>query len=134
MIHTLQEVAIRFLDLSGLPEAERQSVLDELIRTDARKPFDLAHGPLLRVSLFRLGAEEHVALLVLHHIISDGWSMGVILRELAALYANRAAGKLDGLQKLDLQYVDYAVWQRDLLEVEQEKQLRYWQNVFGGAD
>jgi amino acid adenylation domain-containing protein len=100
-----------------LPEAE----LPRFAREEAERPFDLQHGPLLRTALVRLGPDEHVLLVTLHHIAADGWSVGVLLREFAALYANEA------LPPLSVQYADYAVWQREWLRGEAlEARLAYW--------
>jgi hypothetical protein len=77
---------------------------------EARRPFDLAQGPLLRVTLLRISDEEHVLLVTMHHIVSDGWSLGVFNRELASLYQAFCAGAPSPLAELPIQYVDYAVW------------------------
>ncbi len=81
----------------------------------ARRSFDLAAGPLFRAALLRLGAEGHVLLLSMHHVVSDGWSMGVFLRELSALYAAYHEGGESPLAELGVQYADYVVWQREQL-------------------
>ena len=95
--------------------------------------FDLAHGPLLRLRLLRLGAEEHVLLLTMHHIISDGWSMSVLIREVAALYEAYASGASSPLAELPIQYADFAVWQREWLgSGVLEQQLEYWRQQLGG--
>ncbi len=117
----------------GQPDTRMATVQRRLIE-EARRPFDLQHGPLLRARLFRLGADEHVMLLVMHHIISDGWSNGVLVRELGALYRAFAAGQPAPLAELPLQYADYAAWQRDWLQGETlERQLDYWRNQLAGA-
>ncbi len=98
------------------------------------RPFDLARGPLLRGALLRLEPEEHVALVTLHHIVSDGWSIGVLLRELAALYGALAAGVEPALPELPIQYADYAAWQRDWLRGEAlAGQLAWWRERLAGA-
>ncbi|CAH0352358.1 non-ribosomal peptide synthetase [Aquabacterium sp. CECT 9606] len=95
-------------------------------------PFDLAQGPLLRVSLIRLADEEHLLVVVMHHIISDGWSMQVIVDEFSAQYRARVQGQVPTLAPLPIQYADYAVWQRSWLEAgEQARQLAYWQTKLG---
>ncbi|WP_412770500.1 condensation domain-containing protein, partial [Ralstonia solanacearum] len=81
-------------------------------------PFDLEQGPLIRGRLVKLGEQEHVLLITMHHIVSDGWSQGVLARELGALYEAYRAGKDDPLPALPIQYADYAVWQRRWLEGE----------------
>jgi amino acid adenylation domain-containing protein len=121
-------------DLSGLPESEREAVAVQLASEEARRPFDLACGPLLRVRLLRLGAEDHVVLFTMHHIISDGWSMGVLMRELGALYEAFLNGEDSPLAELPIQYADYAVWQREWLTGEVlDRQLEYWKQHLSGA-
>ncbi|HEY0604627.1 MAG TPA: condensation domain-containing protein, partial [Herpetosiphonaceae bacterium] len=95
-------------DLSALTPAERTQAIDRLTHTETQRPFDLTIAPLLRARVLRVAADEHLLLLTLHHIITDGWSMGVLLRELAALYADPAVV----LPELPVQYADYALWQR----------------------
>ncbi|HEU4321576.1 MAG TPA: amino acid adenylation domain-containing protein [Roseiflexaceae bacterium] len=117
----------------GQPD-ERMAAVQRRLIEEARRPFDLEHGPLLRARLFRLGADEHVMLLVMHHIISDGWSNGVLVRELGALYRAFAAGQPAPLAELPLQYADYAAWQRGWLQGETlDQQLDYWRNQLAGA-
>ncbi|HEX9935985.1 MAG TPA: condensation domain-containing protein, partial [Longimicrobium sp.] len=103
-------------DLSGLHETARESEVRRRAREDVARPFDLAEGPLFRAALLRVADEEHVLLLCLHHIIGDGWSSGVLRRELSALYAAyRDGGEGDPLPPLPVQYADFAVWQREQL-------------------
>src|SRR5439155_7602286 len=92
--------AAPLLDLQALPEAEREAAALRLARTEARQPFDLSTGPLLRSTVLRLADEEHVLLLTMHHIVSDGWSMGVLIEELAALYESFVAGRPAALPAL----------------------------------
>ena len=121
-------------DLSGLGEAEREAAVRRRAGEEARRPFDLAAGPLFRAALLRLGAEEHVLLLSMHHIVSDGWSMGVLFRELSALYAAYRDGRESPLPELAVQYADYAVWQREQLAGEVlDRQLAYWTERLAGA-
>jgi condensation domain-containing protein len=121
-------------DLSGLPETEREAEALRLATAEAQRPFDLVEGPLVRAALLRLGAEEHVLLLTMHHIVSDGWSMGVLVRELAALYEAFRRGEPSPLGELPVQYADYAVWQREWLSGEVlEEQLDYWRRQLAGA-
>jgi hypothetical protein len=97
------------------------------IREEAQRPFDLSSGPLLRVKCYRLAAEEHVVFLGMHHIISDGWSMGVLVKELATLYTAFNSGEASPLPELPIQYADFAVWQREWLQGETlEAELAYW--------
>ena len=119
------------VDLSALPEAAREAEAPRLAGEEARRPFDLARGPLLRAALLRLAEQEHVLLLTMHHIVSDGWSMGVLVRELAALYdalrrgpAVAAAGAAASSTRTT------RAWQREWLQGEVlEAQLAYWQRA-----
>ncbi|HWS53530.1 MAG TPA: condensation domain-containing protein, partial [Pyrinomonadaceae bacterium] len=114
-------------DLSGLDEPGREAEAARLAAEEARRPFDLSRGPLLRASLLRLSEDEHVLLLTMHHIASDAWSLGVLIREAATLYEAFAAGKPSPLAELPVQYADYAVWQREYLSGDRlESQLGYW--------
>ena len=105
------EVRLSFEDLSGLPEAGRQARLEALSAGEARTPFDLERGPLLRATLLRLRAERHVLLLTMHHIISDGWSVRILLGELLRLYDAACQGEDARLPPLPIRYADYAAWQ-----------------------
>ncbi|MDQ3917764.1 MAG: condensation domain-containing protein, partial [Acidobacteriota bacterium] len=121
-------------DLAAMPEGERDAEAGRLAEEEARTPFDLEAGPLIRARLLRLGPEEHLALLTMHHIVSDGWSMGVLVREVAALYEAFTQGKESPLPELPIQYADYAAWQREQLSGEAlEEQLSYWKGQLAGA-
>ena len=97
------------------------------------QPFDLQQGPLLRVTLLRLAADEHVLVLVQHHIVSDGWSMQLVVEELVQLYAGYSQGQDVQLPALPIQYADYAVWQRSWMDAgEKQRQLAYWRELLGG--
>ncbi|MFP7794027.1 non-ribosomal peptide synthase/polyketide synthase [Pseudomonas aeruginosa] len=123
---------VAFEDCSGLPEAEQEARLREEAQRESLQPFDLGEGPLLRVRLIRLGEERHVLLLTLHHIVSDGWSMNVLIEEFSRFYSAYATGAEPGLSALPIQYADYALWQRSWLEAgEQERQLEYWRGKLG---
>ena len=127
-------LALPVADLRELPEAERETEVRRLHTEEAQQPFDLAQGPLLRVTLLRLGEEEHVLLLTMHHIVSDGWSMGIINRELSVLYEAFSAGKSSPFSDPPIQYADFAVWQRRWLQGEVlEEQLSYWKRQLGGG-
>ncbi|HEV3048871.1 MAG TPA: condensation domain-containing protein, partial [Longimicrobium sp.] len=122
-------------DLSHLSEEAREAeVQRELVAESGARAFDLAAGPLFRVSLLRLSPEEHVLLLSQHHIVSDGWSMGVLYRELSALYEAYRQGGESPLPELPVQYADYAIWQREQVEGEVlDRQLSYWRERLAGA-
>src|SRR5690349_14861535 len=122
-----------FIDLSDLPLTERETAFRQLCDEEAQQPFDLSTGPLVRARLLRFTKEEHVLLVSLHHIVSDLWSMGVLIREVAALYEAYASGAESALEELSLQYGDYAVWQREWLQGEVlQQQLAYWRKQLGG--
>lgn len=122
------------VDLSHLPEAERREALHRGISEEMDRPVDLQRGPLIRITLFRLGNEDHVAVLSTHHIIYDGWSMAVLLRELTALYGAYLTGQPSPLSELPIQYADFAAWQRNQLRGERLESLRaYWRNQLSGV-
>ena len=128
------KVSLPLVDLSGLAGREQQAAVERLAREEAQRAFDLASGPLLRVWLLQLGRAEYVVLLTMHHIISDGWSMGVLVREVGALYAAYGGGELSPLAELGVQYADYAVWQREWLQGETlAAQVDYWREQLAGA-
>src|SRR5216110_348202 len=111
-------IQIPVIDLSGWQGLAGDDLVSELVRLEAQRPFDLSRGPLLRVSLLRLGEEEHVLLLTLHHIVSDGWSMEVLVREMTTLYQAHTSREVPALPPLPIQYADYALWQRQWLQDE----------------
>ncbi len=122
------------VDLSGLSEERRGEEVHRRAREEAERPFDLAAGPLLRAVLVRLAPEEHVVLFTLHHIIADGWSMGVLVREVAALYRAALLGAPADLPPLAVQFRDFAVWQREWLSGEVlAAQLAWWRERLAGA-
>jgi amino acid adenylation domain-containing protein len=122
------------LDLQAFAHAQREAQVFQLASAEAQRPFDLARGPLVRATMLRLGPQAHVLLLTMHHIVSDGWSMGIFVRELATLYAAYAAGHPSPLPELPIQYVDFALWQRQWLTAElRDAQLIYWRRQLGGA-
>ncbi|GAB4108565.1 MAG: hypothetical protein OHK0022_60140 [Roseiflexaceae bacterium] len=120
------------VDLSELPEQDREARSEELIRAEAAQPFDLAHGPLIRASLLRLAPQEHILAVTMHHIIADGWSTGILMRELGALYTAAVSGQPAPLAPLPIQYADYAHWQTQRLQSGLEGQLDYWRNRLAG--
>src|SRR5215475_5475732 len=120
-------LALSVIDLQDLGEIGREAETRRLAAEESRQPFDLARGPLLRAALLWLGEDRHVVLFTLHHIISDGWSMGVLMREVGALYQAFADGRPSPLAQLPIQYADFAHWQRRWLRGETlERQLTYW--------
>ncbi len=124
--------ALRTVDLRGLRDAveEARRLADE----EALRPFDLARGPLLRSTLLRLDEDDHVLLLTLHHVVSDGWSMRVLVREVSALYAAFSRGEPSPLPELPVQYADFAVWQRAWLSGETlDAQVGFWKEKLAGA-
>ena len=134
-------IPLTVIDLRTLPESEREATAARLAAEEAQRPFDLAAGPLLRATLLRVADDAQIALINTHHIVSDGWSVGVFIRELAALYAGYTAGRAADLPALPLQYADYAAWQRRWLEGAAagaetsplQAQLAYWTQQLAGA-
>ncbi|HSN99708.1 MAG TPA: amino acid adenylation domain-containing protein, partial [Candidatus Nanopelagicales bacterium] len=134
VIHPPKRWSLPVIDLSGLPEGPRAAEVARLAREEAARPFDLERGPLAQTTLLRLGTEEHVLLVTMHHIISDGWSLTVLQREVSALYTAFAQGLPSPYEDLPIQYADYAAWQRRWLSGEVlERQLEYWQEKLRGA-
>ncbi|MBE7553883.1 MAG: hypothetical protein HS126_22690 [Anaerolineales bacterium] len=126
-------LTLPLVDLRKLPEVKREVETQRLVTQEAQQHFDLTLGPLWRVKLLRLAEQDHVFLLTMHHIISDGWSLGVFFRELAILYAAFCVGQPSVLPPLPIQYVDFAVWQRQWLQGEVlETQLAYWKQQLAG--
>ncbi|MDN7144242.1 amino acid adenylation domain-containing protein, partial [Pseudomonas sp. JQ170] len=124
--------SLSFSDLRG--EADPQAEAAALRVRQAQAAFDLVHGPLLRGQLLRLGEQQHHLLLTLHHMVGDGWSMDILVRELGQLYAAERAGTASALPALPIDYIDYALWQRDWLAGgEGARQLGYWQARLEGA-
>ncbi|HEX2202007.1 MAG TPA: amino acid adenylation domain-containing protein [Longimicrobium sp.] len=122
------------VEAPGLDAAGRDAEVARLSFADANAPFDLERGPLMRATLVRLADDDHALLLTLHHIVSDGWSMGILARELGALYGAFAAGRESPLEPLEVQYADYAVWHRDFLSgAELERQERFWADALYNA-
>ncbi len=127
--HIAPTIAITLLriDLQPLDRSEQETRIQQLAIEDSLQPFDLGKGPLLRAALIRLSEREHMLLCNMHHIISDGWSQGVLVRELGTLYGSYAAGQASPLMPLPVQYADYTLWQRAWLQGRVlETQLAYW--------
>ncbi|HEV7377329.1 MAG TPA: condensation domain-containing protein, partial [Pyrinomonadaceae bacterium] len=134
VINPAAAVALPIVDLTDLEDGERDVEARRLITAEAARSFDLTKGPLLRASLLRLSEQEHVAVMTVHHIALDAWSMGLLIREVAALYAAYAQGQASPLAELSIQYVDFAHWQQQWLQGEAlETQLSYWKKQLAGA-
>jgi len=128
VVHPAAPIPLVSIDLTALPSGKREAEARRIGAAAARRPFDLQHGPLLRLHLLRLGKDEHVLLVVVHHLVSDGWSTGVFLRELSAFYSGTP------LPEPPLQYADWALWQREWLRGEVlEEQLRWWRERLDSA-
>src|ERR1043166_5811680 len=134
VISAAEPVKLLVTELGGLAAAEQEKETIRLANEEAAQPFDLEHGPLWRGQLIRLNGAEHVLLFTMHHIISDGWSMGVLVREVSALYEAYMNGADSSLAELPIQYADFAVWQREYLQgAVLERQLQYWREQLAGA-
>jgi len=126
-------LTLPIVDLQNLPPYKREAEVLRLANEEVQCPFNLAKGPLLRVTLLRLSEVENTLLLTIHHIVSDGWSIGVLICEIAALYEAFSSGKPSPLPELSVQYTDFAVWQRQWLQGEAlDIQLAYWKQQLGG--
>jgi amino acid adenylation domain-containing protein len=128
---------ITWQDLRDLSQdkAEQSKVVERIANEEAIRRFNISKGPLIRVQVVILGKEEHVLLITLHHIVSDGWSMGIFFEELSACYEARIEGKIAELSVLAIQYVDFAIWQKDWLQAERlEEQLSYWKERLEGYE
>jgi amino acid adenylation domain-containing protein len=127
--------ALPLVDLAGLVEGARAELALALAGEEARRPFDLTRDPLLRGALLRLADADHVLVLTIHHIASDGWSMGVLVREVTALYAAWSEGRPSPLLELPIQYADYAAWQRKWLDgAALDRLLAYWLRQLGESN
>jgi len=126
-------INVPIVELSALPEVEQQAEAARVASEQAQYRFQLEHGPLLRVLLLRKSAGQHILLLVVHHIISDRWSMDILVREILLLYAGYSRDETPVLPELELQYADYAVWQRKLLQgTVLANQLSFWKQQLSG--
>ncbi|HJX28444.1 MAG TPA: condensation domain-containing protein, partial [Thermoanaerobaculia bacterium] len=133
VIQAAAPFGLGIVDLSGLPESGRETTALALAAEEAGRPFDLSRGPLLRGVLLRLAEGDHVAALTVHHMVSDGWSMGILVREVTALYAAFKAGRPSPLPELPVQYADFSVWQRCWLHGETlESEVSYWRRQLAG--
>ncbi|MBZ5521678.1 MAG: amino acid adenylation domain-containing protein [Acidobacteriia bacterium] len=126
-------LSLPLFDLSAMPEHEREAEARRLAFAGAQTPFDLSRAPLLRARLMKLSAEDHVLAMTMHHIVSDAWSVGILIREVSELYGAIVAGKPPDLPPLPVQYSDYSVWQRGWLKDEViDQQLTYWKQQLAG--
>ncbi len=124
---------VPLVDVRDFPEAERGRVPEHLMAEEAQSPFDLARGPMVRARLVRLKADEHLLLVTLHHIVTDGWSNGLLLRELGELYAAFVQGRSSPLPDLPIQFADFAQWQQDQAAATGfQDQMAYWREVLAG--
>src|SRR5581483_10567322 len=134
VIEAEAKVRLRLWELSALPAERREAAAREVVRQESGRGFDLRRGPVVRAGLLRLGADEHVLVVVMHHIASDGWSAGVLIQEFSQLYEAYGEGRPSALAELAIQYADYAVWQRQWLSGEVlDEQLRYWREQLAGV-
>ena len=128
-------VEVKVTELGHLAEPEREAEARRLALEEARQPFDLARGPLFRVKLLRLASQDHVLVFNMHHIVSDAWSIGVLVREVSAIYNNFSTGQPSSLPELDIHYADFSAWQREFLSGSLlEKQLEYWRQKLAGVE
>jgi amino acid adenylation domain-containing protein len=134
LIASTVTIKLPVIDLRTLPPGERETEVRRLVTAEAQLPFDLSRGPLLRGTVLRLDDAEHVGLLTMHHIVSDGWSTAILVREMATLYVAFCAGGSSPLPALPIQYADFAQWQRQWLQGEiLETQIAYWKQQLVGA-
>ncbi len=131
IINETAPLELPLIDLGDLPSDEREAEVHRRLGIEARRRFDLAHGPLIRAALFRLDHHEHILLLTMHHIVTDGWSVGILQRELMALYEAFCNNQPSPLPELQIQYPDYAFWHRQWFQGEvYQSQLKYWKEQF----
>ena len=132
IIAPARELEFTVIDLTGLKSEEREAEARRLAAIASQEPFNLAQDQLLRATLFQLDEQDHVLLLVMHHIISDGWSLGVLFREVGTLYEAFANNQPSPLPELPIQYADFASWQRQWLQGEVfDEHLAYWRQTTG---
>jgi amino acid adenylation domain-containing protein len=134
VVATSLKVPLPIVDLSGLPRSSAEAEIERLSHVEAQRGFDLSHDALLRTTVLRVSADEHVVLMTMHHIISDAWSIDVLVKEVATSYGAYANGSAVTLKPLAMQYVDYAHWEREWLQGEVlDQQLEYWKQQLAGV-
>ncbi len=134
IIAPLKPAHLQVIDVTRFTETERDGIVQNLIHQQTQASFDLKRGPLLRITLVQLRDDEYVLLLAMHHIVSDAWSMGVLIGEVVALYEGYAAGREVALPPLPIQYTDFAAWQREWLQGDVlDEQFAYWRQQLGGS-
>jgi amino acid adenylation domain-containing protein len=135
IIHDHLDFELLYDDLSMVSAQEAEDIIQDVIRKEAQTCFDMEQGPLFRVRLLKENAGTYIAMLTMHHIITDGWSIEILIKELAVLYETLATGTEAALPRLPVQYADYSVWQRDWLETNVlTRQLAYWKEHLGKGD
>src|SRR6202795_3182491 len=130
------DVQVPILNLADLPESEREREALRIASEEGKKPFDLTRGPLLRTALLQLSRDRYILVLAMHHIITDGWSISILFRELAHCYEafTKGKGNEPDLRELPVQYSEYAQWQREYIAGEVlDKQVSYWKHKLAGA-
>jgi hypothetical protein len=134
VIDEAMPVVLPVIDVMGLEELEREKEARRIAGEEAARGFDLSRGPLLRAGIVRLGEQDQVLLLTMHHIVSDGWSQGVLIKEVNSLYGSHSRGGQLLLAELPIQYGDYALWQRGWLQGEAlKRQVDYWRDQLEGV-
>ena len=134
VIRAEARLSLRAEEVPGATATQKQRRVEEIASQEAATVFDLGKWPLIRARLLKVAAQEHVLILTMHHIITDGWSVGVLLKELGSLYDSYNSGQQPALEELQVQYADYAHWQRQWLESgELERQMQYWRERMRGA-
>jgi Condensation domain len=133
VIHAPCVLGIPLVEVTAIGVEEREREVRRIAQEEADEPFDLCMGPLVRLKVVRESEEEHVLMVTMHHIISDGWSMGILVKEVAVLYEAYRSGEESALPELAIQYADFAAWQRQRLQGEVlEEQLDYWRRKLSG--
>jgi len=128
------DVKLAVTDLRKIAGSDQEAELERLVREEAQVPFDLSRGPVLRAVLYQLAEDEHILQITIHHIVGDGWSIGVLIRELCILYEAAKKGERASLPELPIQYADFAIWQREYLQGETlQYHVDYWKRELAGT-